>query len=109
MVQNYRDAAGRLRWRTDDDGGLPPSSRAVVSPYDPTAHNARCGQATRWKGFVAHLTETCPSSGAKVITDVATIVHSGGASTLATSHPSPRDQKEGRISHEVEQVGSNRR
>ncbi|MFF2926891.1 transposase [Streptomyces celluloflavus] len=27
-VQNYhRDAAGRLRWRTADDGGLPPSSR----------------------------------------------------------------------------------
>lgn len=26
MVQNYyRDAAGRLRWRTEEDGGLPPS------------------------------------------------------------------------------------
>jgi hypothetical protein len=35
MVQNYyRDAAGRLRWRTDDDGGLPPPSLAIVSPYD---------------------------------------------------------------------------
>jgi len=36
MVQNYhRDAAGRLRWRTAEkrDGtGVPPSSRAIVSP-----------------------------------------------------------------------------
>ncbi|WP_236076580.1 transposase, partial [Streptomyces coffeae] len=74
MVQNYyRDAAGRLRWRTGDDGGgLPPSSVAIVSPYDPTARYARRGQTTRWKGFVAHLTKTCSSDGANVITDVAT-------------------------------------
>src|SRR3954470_15623927 len=33
VVQNYsRDSAGRLRWRTDEDGGLPPSSCAIVSP-----------------------------------------------------------------------------
>ncbi|MGW7366380.1 hypothetical protein ACWGI8_23815 [Streptomyces sp. NPDC054841] len=37
MQNYYRDAAGRLRWRTDDDDGLPPSSCAIVSPYDPTA------------------------------------------------------------------------
>jgi transposase len=73
VVQNYyRDTAGRLRWRTDDDGGLPPSSRAIVSPYDPTARYARRGQTTRWKGFLAHLTETCSPEGANVITDVAT-------------------------------------
>jgi transposase len=73
VVQNYyRDAAGRLRWRTDDDGGLPPSSRAIVSPYDPTARYARRGQTTRWTGFLTHLTETCSSEGANVITDVAT-------------------------------------
>jgi transposase len=36
LVQNYyRDAAGRLRWRTDDEGGLPPSSRAIVLPTIP--------------------------------------------------------------------------
>lgn len=35
VVQNYyRDAAGCLRWRTADDGGLPPSSSAIVSPYE---------------------------------------------------------------------------
>ncbi|MFF3325572.1 hypothetical protein [Streptomyces sp. NPDC002889] len=73
MVQNhYRDAAGRLRWRTDDDGGLPPWSRAIVSPYDTSARYARRGQTTRWKGFVAHLTETCAPDCANVITDVAT-------------------------------------
>jgi transposase len=54
MVQNYyRDAAGCLRWRTDDDGGLPPPSLAIVSPYDTTARYARRGQTTRWKGFLA--------------------------------------------------------
>ncbi|MBV8932410.1 MAG: IS1182 family transposase [Kutzneria sp.] len=80
LVQNYyRDnTAGRLRWRTDDDGGLPPSSRAIVSPYDPTARYARRGQTTRWKGFLTHLTETCSPEGANVITDVAT--------TAATTH-----------------------
>ncbi|MGP4091375.1 transposase [Streptomyces sp. KR55] len=73
MVQNYyRDAAGRLRWRAEEDGGLPPSSVAVVSPYDTSARYARRGQTTRWKGFVAHLTETCATEGPNVITDVAT-------------------------------------
>jgi hypothetical protein len=32
-----RDAADRLRWHTDEGGGLPPSSVAIVSPYDLTA------------------------------------------------------------------------
>jgi hypothetical protein len=44
VVQNYyRDEAGRLRWRTADDSGLPPSSCAIVSPYDTTARYARHG------------------------------------------------------------------
>nr|WP_234356991.1 transposase [Streptomyces sp. NBRC 110028] len=73
MVQNHhRDGAGRLRRRTAEDGGLPPSAVAVVPPYEPTARYARSGHATRWKGFVAHLTETCDPDGVNVITDVAT-------------------------------------
>jgi transposase len=73
VVQNYYgDAAGHLRWRTDEDGGLPPSSCAIVSPYDLTARYARRGQLTRWKGFITHLTETCSAEGTRVITDVAT-------------------------------------
>jgi hypothetical protein len=62
VVQNYyRDAAGRLLWRTDEDSGpgLPPSSRAIVSPYDTSARYARHGHIISWKGFAAHLTETC--------------------------------------------------
>ncbi|MFI9511218.1 IS1182 family transposase [Nocardia sp. NPDC052566] len=73
VLQNYyRDDKGRLRWRTDDDGGLPPASVAIVSPYDISARYARRGQVTRWKGFLVHLTETCARNGANVITDVVT-------------------------------------
>jgi transposase len=83
MVQNYyRDATGRLLWRTEEDGGpgLPPSSRAIVSPYDTSARYARHGHIISWRGFSAHLTETCAPDGPNVITDVAT--------TAATTHDS---------------------
>ncbi|WP_240509893.1 DUF6042 family protein [Streptomyces malaysiense] len=84
MAQNYhRDAAGRLRWRTaekEGGAGLPPSSRAIVSPYDTSARYARHGHIISWKGFAAHLTETCAADGPNVITDVAT--------TAATTHDS---------------------
>ncbi|MGW7711524.1 hypothetical protein [Streptomyces sp. NPDC054771] len=72
-MQNYhRDQTGRLRWRTADDGGMPPSSSAIVSPYDTTARYVRHGHIICWKGFAAHLTETCTSGSVNVITDVAT-------------------------------------
>ncbi|MFE2188745.1 IS1182 family transposase [Streptomyces sp. NPDC059455] len=84
MVQNYHyDAAGHLRWRTaEKEGGpgLPPSSRAIVSPYDTSARYARHGHIISWKGFAAHRTETCGPDGPNVITDVAT--------TAATTHDS---------------------
>ncbi|MGW3659595.1 IS1182 family transposase [Streptomyces sp. NPDC005151] len=83
MVQNYyRDATGRLLWRTEEDGGpgLPPSSRAIVSPYDTSARYARHGHIISWRGLSAHLTETCAPDGPNVITDVAT--------TAATTHDS---------------------
>lgn len=63
MVQDYyRDAAGRLLWRTEEDGGpgLPPSSRAIVSPYDTSARYARHGHIISWSGFSAHLTRPVP-------------------------------------------------
>ncbi|MFD8725409.1 hypothetical protein ACFV2H_47605 [Streptomyces sp. NPDC059629] len=73
MVQNYRrDAAGHLRWRTaEKEGGpgLPPSSGAVVPPYDTSARYARHGHIISRKGFAAHLTETCAPDGPNVITD----------------------------------------
>ncbi|MGP3634319.1 IS1182 family transposase [Streptomyces sp. 24-1644] len=84
IVQNYHhDAAGHLRWRTaETEGGpgLPPLSRAVVSPYDTSARYARHGHIISWKGFSAHLTETCAPDSPNVITDVAT--------TAATTHDS---------------------
>ncbi|MEU2982685.1 transposase [Streptomyces hirsutus] len=50
FVQNYLlDERGRIRWRTPEDGGLPPSGTAIVSPYDTQARYSRRGHATRWK------------------------------------------------------------
>ncbi|HEY2263286.1 MAG TPA: transposase [Streptosporangiaceae bacterium] len=47
LLQNYHwDAAGRLRWRDDDDAGLPPSAARIVSPCDLAARYARRGQVT---------------------------------------------------------------
>ncbi|MEV6765043.1 transposase [Streptomyces sp. NPDC051105] len=84
MVQNYHhDTAGRLCWRTaekEEGPGLPPSSLAIVSPYDTSARYARHGHIISWKGFSAHLTETCAPDGPNVITDVVT--------TAATTHDS---------------------
>ncbi len=84
MVQNcHRDAAGRLRRRTaEKEGGPgpPPSSRAIVPPYDTSARHARHGHIISWKGFTARLTETCAPDRPNVITDVAT--------TTATTHDS---------------------
>ncbi|MEU2674482.1 hypothetical protein ABZ622_37655 [Streptomyces sp. NPDC007164] len=72
-MQNYcSNAAGRLSWRTPEDGGLPPSSLVIVSPYGTTARYVRDGHIIRWKGFAAHLTETCIADSVNVITDVAT-------------------------------------
>ncbi|MGW4815692.1 hypothetical protein ACWEPB_29160 [Kitasatospora cineracea] len=44
LVQYYhRDVGGRLRWRTAEDGGLPPPSAAIVSPHDTTTRYVRHG------------------------------------------------------------------
>ncbi|MEU9256516.1 hypothetical protein AB0D66_32525 [Streptomyces sp. NPDC048270] len=56
MLQNYDRAAGHLRWRTaekEDGPGLPPSSQAIVSPYDTSARYARHGHIISWKTFAA--------------------------------------------------------
>jgi hypothetical protein len=71
FVQNYCiDAQDRPKWRKED-AGLPPSAIAIVSPYDVSARYARRGE-TRWKGFLAHVTETCDPDSPSVITDVTT-------------------------------------
>jgi hypothetical protein len=66
VVQNYyRDAAGRLRWRTADVGGLPPSSSAIVSPYDTTARYVRHGHIISGRGSPRmsprHVPPTAPA------------------------------------------------
>lgn len=91
MVQNYhRDAAGHLRWRTSEtEGGpgLPPSSRAIVSPYDTSVRYARHGHIIRWKGFAAHLTETCASEVPDAITDLATTASTTHVGSCPASMP----------------------
>ncbi|KUM96020.1 transposase [Streptomyces yokosukanensis] len=74
FLQNYWiDERARVRWREPGDGeaGLPPSSIAIVSPYDLTARYSRRND-TRWKGYLAHVTETCDNDTVNIITDVTT-------------------------------------
>ncbi|MGA6160380.1 transposase [Stenotrophomonas sp. NPDC087984] len=72
FVQNYFiDTQDRPKWRETEGAGLPPSAVAIGSPYDLSARYARRGE-TRWKGFLAHVTETCDPDAPSVITDVAT-------------------------------------
>ncbi|MFK0160476.1 transposase [Streptomyces sp. NPDC090493] len=74
FLQNFWiDERARVRWREPGDGeaGLPPSSMAIVSPYDLTTRYA-CRNDTRWKGFLAHVTETCDDDAVNIITDVTT-------------------------------------
>ncbi|MDQ0779898.1 hypothetical protein QF026_008364 [Streptomyces aurantiacus] len=59
---------------------MPPSSRAIVSPYDTSARYARHGHIISRQGFSAHLAETCARDGPNAIRDVAT--------TAATTHDS---------------------
>ncbi|MGK5532082.1 IS1182 family transposase [Streptomyces sp. URMC 129] len=72
FLQNYLvDDRGRVQWRVAGESGLPPSAMAIVSPYDLTARYARRND-TRWKGFLAHVTETCDDDAVNIITDVTT-------------------------------------
>jgi hypothetical protein len=72
FVQNYYlDADDRPKGREPEDAGLPPSAVAIVSPYDTSARSARRGE-TRWKGFLAYVTETCDQDTPSVTTDVTT-------------------------------------
>ncbi|MEU2835225.1 IS1182 family transposase, partial [Streptomyces lavendulae] len=83
MLQNYdRDTAGHLRWRTAEKEGEAGCRHrpALSSPYDTSARYARHGHLISWKGFSAHLTETCASDGPNMITDLVT--------TAATTHDS---------------------
>jgi len=69
VLQNYCvDDHARVQWRAPDAAGLQPSSTAIVSPYDLTACYSRQNN-TRWKGFLARVTETCDDETVNIITD----------------------------------------
>ncbi|MEU9337970.1 hypothetical protein AB0D49_33215 [Streptomyces sp. NPDC048290] len=81
------DATDRPKRREPEDSGLPPSALAIVSPCDTSARDAHRGE-TRWKGYLAHATETCDPDTPSVITDVTTTkapVHDRAASSRRPS------------------------
>jgi len=69
-VQQFHAAAGRICWRTEQEG-IPPSSAFISSPYDTEARYAKKG-TTSWIGYKVHLTETCEDDTPHLITHVAT-------------------------------------
>jgi transposase len=69
-IQQYMFDPGGIRWRSDEDG-LPPSSRAIQSPYDPEARFRR-KRETKWVGYMVQLTETCDSDQPHLIINVET-------------------------------------
>lgn len=69
-VQQFLVDAGRIRWRTEDDG-FPPAAVFISSPYDTEARYAKKG-STSWVGYKVHLTETCDDETPHLITHVVT-------------------------------------
>lgn len=68
-VQNFYLEEEQLHWR--DETNRPPSSRAIISPYDEEARFAS-KRNTHWHGYKVHLTETCEPDGPNLITHVET-------------------------------------
>ena len=77
MVETLRDVwrvhyardDGRPRWRAGTE--LPPVGERLQSPYDPEAHYST-KRGMEWSGYKVHVTETCDSDAAHVITHVET-------------------------------------
>lgn len=70
-VQQYYIQEEEVFWRKPDN--IPPSERAIHSPYDPEARFSIKRQ-TEWLGYKAHLTETCEEDQPNLITHVETTV-----------------------------------
>jgi transposase len=68
-VQQYYLEEEAVFWRKSDN--LPPSERALHSPYDVDARFSQKRQ-TEWLGYKAHLTETCDDDQPHLITHVET-------------------------------------
>jgi transposase len=69
--QNYRLAAGRLRWRSAEE--IPPAREYINSPYDPEARYSQ-KRAKSWVGYKVHVTETCDPDTPHLITHVETTI-----------------------------------
>ena len=66
-LQQFQLIDSQALWRTEKDGGLPPSARFISSPYDLQAHYSR-KNTTSWVGYKVHLTETCEDDQPHLIT-----------------------------------------
>jgi transposase len=69
-VQQFAVEAGRVRWRTDDEG-VPPARLFISSPHDVEARYGK-KSTTTWVGYKVHLTETCEDEAPHLIVHVAT-------------------------------------
>ncbi len=69
-IQQFVVEAGRLRWRTEQDG-IPPAALFISSPHDIEARYA-VKRSTSWVGYKVHLTETCEDRAPHLIVHVET-------------------------------------
>jgi transposase len=69
-LQQFAVDAGKVRWRTDDDG-VPPARLFISSPHDVEARYSK-KNTTTWVGYKVHLTETCDDTTPHLIVHVAT-------------------------------------
>jgi transposase len=68
-IHYAREENGPPRWRAGAE--LPPVGERLQSPYDPEAHYSTKRQM-EWSGYKVHVTETCDSDAAHLVTHVMT-------------------------------------
>jgi transposase len=68
-IHYARKENGPPRWRAGAE--LPPVGERLQSPYDPEAHYSTKRQM-EWSGYKVHVTETCDSDAAHLVTHVMT-------------------------------------
>ena len=68
-IHYAREENGPPRWRAGAE--LPPVGERLQSPYDPEAHYST-KQQMEWSGYKVHVTETCDSDAAHLVTHVMT-------------------------------------
>jgi len=70
-LQNFSQEDGTVSWRRA--GNLPPSAKAICSPFDSQARFSIKRQ-TEWTGYKVHLTECCDKDAPHLIVQVITTV-----------------------------------